>query len=109
MVHILPSRQNDTAENIAELMFDSVYKHHGLPKNIISDCDSIFTSQFWTWLHELVGTKLRMSSAYHPQSDGSTERCPVPIILRVMGPPSGPTAPSHKCCGSVLMTNKPTG
>lgn len=74
MVHIVPSKQTDKAEHIAELMFEEVYKHHGIPKNIISDRDSLFTSIFWARLHELVGTKLKMSSAYHPQTDGSTER-----------------------------------
>ena len=55
-------------------MFESVYKHHGLPKNIISDRDVLFTSTFWEHLHTLMGVKLRMSSAYHPQTDGATER-----------------------------------
>ena len=56
------------------MIFDRVYKHHGMPKNIVSDCDTLFTSTFWRRLHELTGTELRMSSAYHPQSDGATER-----------------------------------
>jgi transposase InsO family protein len=55
-------------------MFEQIYKLHGIPKNIISDHDSLFTSIFWKYLHELVGMKLRMSSTYHPQSDGATER-----------------------------------
>ena len=74
MVHLIPSRQDYKARQVAELMFEQIYKLHGVPKNIISDCDSLFTSVFWKHLHELVGTKLRMSSAYHPQSDGATER-----------------------------------
>ena len=74
MVELLPSRTNYKAPEIAELMFNSVYKHHGLPKNIISDRDVLFTSTFWTHLHKLVGTKLKMSSAYHPQTDSSTKR-----------------------------------
>jgi hypothetical protein len=74
MVHLIPSRQDYKAWQVAELMFEQIYKLHGVPKNIISDRDSLFTSVFWKHLHELVGTKLRMSSAYHPQSDGATER-----------------------------------
>jgi hypothetical protein len=70
MVHLIPSRTDE----IAELMFEAVYKLHGLPKNIISDRDVLFTSTFWQHLNKLVGTKLKMSSAYHPQTDGSTER-----------------------------------
>lgn len=74
MVHLVPSRTNYTAKQIAELIFSEVYKLHGVPKYIVSDRDSLFTSTFWTHLHKLIGTELRMSSAYHPESDGSTER-----------------------------------
>ena len=74
MVHLIPSRTNYKASQLAELMFEHIYKLHGLPRNIISDRDVLFTSTFWKQLHRLIGTKLRLSSAYHPQSDGSTER-----------------------------------
>jgi hypothetical protein len=74
MVHLVPSRTNYTAPQMAELMFEAVYRHHGIPKNIISDRDVLFTSVFWKHLHDLLGSKLRMSSAYHPQTDGATER-----------------------------------
>jgi hypothetical protein len=74
MVHLIPARINYTAHQMAELMFKEIYKLHGLPKSIISDCDSLFTSVFWKRLHELIGIKLHMLSAYHPQSDGGTER-----------------------------------
>ena len=73
MVHLIPSRTNYNASQLAELMFEHIYKLHGLPKNIISDREVLFTSTFWGQLHRLIGTKLRLSSAYHPQSDGSTE------------------------------------
>ena len=74
MVHLVPSRTDYKAREVAELVFAEVYKHHGLPKAIISDRDVLFTSTFWTHLHKLIGMELRMSSAYHPESDGSTER-----------------------------------
>ena len=74
MVHLIPSRINYNATQLAELVFENVYKLHGLPQRIISDRDVLFTSTFWTRLHRLIGTRLRLSSAYHPQSDGSTER-----------------------------------
>ncbi|THH32769.1 hypothetical protein EUX98_g1371 [Antrodiella citrinella] len=74
MVHLVPSRINYKAKQVAELVFSEVYKHHGLPKAIISDRDVLFTSTFWSHLHRLMGVELRMSSAYHPESDGSTER-----------------------------------
>ena len=74
MVHLVLSHTNYNASQLAKLMFEHVYKLHGLPKNIISDRDVLFTSTFWKQLHRLIGTKLWLSSAYHPQSDGSTER-----------------------------------
>ena len=74
MVHIEPAKTTYRAKDIAELVFERVYKLHGLPEHIVSDRDSLFTSQFWNQLNRLIGIKLKMSSAYHPQTDGSTER-----------------------------------
>ncbi|KIN99114.1 hypothetical protein M404DRAFT_78798, partial [Pisolithus tinctorius Marx 270] len=74
MVHIVPSRTTYTAREVAELMFAEVYKHHGLPRAIVSDRDVLFTSTFWKRLNELIGIKQKMSSAYHPETDGATER-----------------------------------
>ena len=73
MVHLIPSRTNYNASQLAELMFEHVYKLHGLPKNIIRNRDILFTSTFWRQLHCLIRTNLQLLSAYHPQSDGSTE------------------------------------
>ncbi|PIL27303.1 transcription factor [Ganoderma sinense ZZ0214-1] len=74
MVHLVPSRTNYSAKDVAELVFSEVYKHHGLPKIIVSDRDTLFTSTFWEHLNAHIGINLRRSSAYHPESDGSTER-----------------------------------
>ena len=74
LVHLIPTKQTYRAKDVAEVMFDRVYKHHGMPKHIVSDRDSLFTSTFWRRLNELTGTELRMSSSFHPQSDGATER-----------------------------------
>ena len=74
MVHLVPSRTDYTAKDIAELMFNEVYRLHGLPRAIISDRDVLFTSQFWTHLNKLIGIRQKMLSAYHPETDGSTER-----------------------------------
>lgn len=74
MVHLVPSRQDYKARDMAELVFAEVYRLHGLPKSIVSDRDTLFTSAFWTHLHRLIGVELKMSSAYHPQTDGATER-----------------------------------
>ena len=74
MVHLTPSQTNYNAKQMAELMFEEVYRLHGLPKNIISDHDVLFTSTFWDCLHQLLRTQLKMSSAYYPQTNGSTEQ-----------------------------------
>lgn len=62
-----------TTHKVATLFLEIICKLHGFPKNLFSDRDSIFMSQFWRELFKLQGTKLRMSTAYHPQSDGQTE------------------------------------
>jgi hypothetical protein len=72
-----------------ELVFTEVYKHHGLPKAIVSDRDVLFTSVFWARLNKLLGVKLKMSSAYHPQTDGATERANrtvVQMLRSIIGP-----------------------
>ncbi|QRV96035.1 Pol polyprotein/retrotransposon [Ceratobasidium sp. AG-Ba] len=74
MTHLIPTRQDYTAKDVAEVIFEHVYKLHGMPERIVSDQDSLFTSTFWTRLAELTKTELRMSSSYHPQTDGMTER-----------------------------------
>lgn len=74
MVHLAPIQQTYRAKDIAEVVFDRIYKHHGMPSHIVSDRDSLFTSTFWQKLNELTNTELRISSSYHPQTDGATER-----------------------------------
>ena len=73
MVHLVPARIDYKVRDIAEMVFDSVYKLHGLPDAIVSDRDTLFTSEFWKRLHELIGVELFMSMAYHPESDGTME------------------------------------
>lgn len=72
--HFLPLLHPFTAPKVAKLFLDQVYQLHGLPTNIIFDWDRIFTGLFWQQLFQLTDTRLCMSSAYHPQSDGQTER-----------------------------------
>ncbi|KAL2250185.1 UNVERIFIED_CONTAM: Transposon Tf2-11 polyprotein [Sesamum indicum] len=63
-----------TAEGTAHLFFKHIVKYWGLPKDIFSDRDSHFTGVFRTELFKLLGSTRSMSSSYHPQSDGQTER-----------------------------------
>ncbi|GLC34635.1 hypothetical protein PLESTM_000219700 [Pleodorina starrii] len=74
MAHLAPTTTACTAEHAARLFFDNVVRLHGVPKDIVSDRDTRFTSKFWGALSDLLGVKLRMSTAYHPQTDGQTER-----------------------------------
>lgn len=74
MVHLVATKQTYRARDIAEVMFDRVYKLHGMPRAIVSDRDTLFTSTFWDKLNELTGIQLRMSTSFHPQSDGASER-----------------------------------
>ena len=55
------------------MFFREIFRLHGLPKTIISDRDSCFMGRFWQELFRLVGTKLTLSTSYHPQTDGQTE------------------------------------
>jgi hypothetical protein len=73
-VRIVPTRIDIMAEELAILFFNHWYCKNGLPKEIISDRDKLFVSKFWCALHKLTGVKLKLSSAYHPETDGSSER-----------------------------------
>ena len=68
---ILP--QAHTAHMVALLFIDIVVKLYGIPRSLVLDRDPLFISGFWQELFKLSGTHLRMSSAYHPQSDGQVE------------------------------------
>jgi hypothetical protein len=72
--HFVPLSHPFSASKTAEAFMDNVYNLHSLPKAIISDRDPIFTSQFWRQLAQLTGTDLQMSSTYHTEIDGQTER-----------------------------------
>jgi hypothetical protein len=63
-----------TAQQLANVFIDHVYSKHGLPQVLVSDRDPRFNSTFWRTLFTALGTKLNLSTAYHPQTDGQTER-----------------------------------
>ena len=72
--HFIPCCETMTAPDLAWLFLDRIFRYHGLPESIISDRGSTFISKFWRELTKLLGIDLRTSTAYHPQSDGLTER-----------------------------------
>ncbi|MBW0573461.1 hypothetical protein O181_113176 [Austropuccinia psidii MF-1] len=76
---LLPCHKDDTAMDTALLIWNRVISHTGIFENIISDRDPKFTSALWTNLHKLLGTKLSLSTAYHPQKDGLEERMIQPL------------------------------
>ncbi|KAI3510643.1 hypothetical protein L1887_17775 [Cichorium endivia] len=72
--HFLPIKETDKMEKLTRVYLKEIVKLHGVPISIISDRDSRFTSRFWQSLQEAMGTRLDMSTAYHPQTDGQSER-----------------------------------
>ena len=74
MAHFIPTWMKGTAVTVALQFFNHVVKHHGLPSSIVSDRDPKFTSTFWNAVTSSMGTKLLLSTAFHPQTDGQTER-----------------------------------
>jgi hypothetical protein len=72
--HFIPVKTTYSTAVLAELYMSRIVCLHGISKKIISDRGTQFTSHFWQQLHEALGTHLKFSSAYHPQTDGQTER-----------------------------------
>ncbi|WVZ84803.1 hypothetical protein U9M48_031790 [Paspalum notatum var. saurae] len=74
VAHFIPVNTTYSGAKLAELYISRIVCLHGVHKRIISDRGSQFTSRFWEQLHNSLDTKLRFSTAYHPQTDGQTER-----------------------------------
>ena len=72
--HFLPTKVNFSMERLAKLYIDEIVRLHGIPVSIVSDRDTRFVSQFWRSLHQAMKTKLEFSTAFHPQTDGQSER-----------------------------------
>jgi hypothetical protein len=73
-VCVIPTRLNITAEDLTVVFFDHWYCENGLPTDIVCDQDKLFVSKIWKALTKLTGVKLKMSSAYHPETDGLSEQ-----------------------------------
>jgi hypothetical protein len=86
MVHLVPIRTTTKASELAWLYIKEIVRLHGLAESIVSDRDSKFTSRFWRETHKLLGAKLLMSTSFHPQTDGASERAirSIAQILRAM-------------------------
>jgi hypothetical protein len=74
VAHFIPVKTTYSGAKLGELYMSRIVCLHGVPKKIVSDRGSQFTYKFWEKLHESMDTKLNFSSAYHPQTDGQTER-----------------------------------
>ena len=72
--HFIPCNETITAQELAWLFLARIFRLHGLPSHIISDRGSVFVSHFWKALTALLNVELKTSTAYHPQTDGLTER-----------------------------------
>jgi len=74
MAHFIPTKDEATAQETGRLFFMHVFKHHGLPKDIVSNRNPKFTNKFWRALWKRMGSKLKMNTSFRPQMDGQIER-----------------------------------
>ncbi|SGY77744.1 BQ5605_C005g03715 [Microbotryum silenes-dioicae] len=73
-VRIIPCRTTDNTTTTADRFFDGWHQYFGMPRVLVSDCDKLFTSEFWHAYTGRMGTKLAMSTAFHPQTDGQSKQ-----------------------------------
>ena len=74
LAHFLQGRTNYTVDQYADLYVREIVCLHGTPRSIVPNMDPIFTSKFWGSIHRAMGTQLKFNTAYHPQTDGQSER-----------------------------------
>ena len=72
--HFLPVKTTYSLDQLAQLYINEIVRLHGVPVSIVSYRDPRFTSMFWKSLHGALGTKLKFSTAFHPQTNGQPER-----------------------------------
>ena len=71
--HFIPTKSTRTAEYLARLYIDNIVRLHGIPKEIFLDRDPLFTSHSWSAFQKALGAEIKLSTAYHPQTDGQSE------------------------------------
>jgi transposase InsO family protein len=74
MAHFIPCTKTITREETSKLFLDNIYRIHGLPNDIVSDRGTQFTFNLWRGFFQLLGVKINLSTAYHLQTDGQTEK-----------------------------------
>jgi len=74
MAHFIPLKTEEHIKELALIFLKEIWRLHGLPETIISNRDTRFTSKFWMSLMQLLQVKLNVSTAFHPETDGQTER-----------------------------------
>jgi IS30 family transposase len=74
VAHFVPVKKTHTMANIAEIYMREIVRLHGIPRKIVWDRDTKFTSNIWKGLFKGFGRNINFSTSYHPQSDGKTER-----------------------------------
>ena len=73
MVRLAPLRNDYSASNVADLLISQIFRYHGLPTDLVTDRDPRFTLAFFRRLTEQWGVRQKMSTSYHPQTDGQTK------------------------------------
>jgi len=73
MTHFVATTEATLAEGLARLFRDNIWKLHGLPESIVSDRGPQFVAEFMKELNKMLGIETRLSTAFHPQTDGQTE------------------------------------
>jgi len=74
MMHFVATTERTSAEGLARLFRDNVWKLHGLPKSVVSDRGPQFATELMKELNKMLGIETRLSTAFHPQTDGQIER-----------------------------------
>nr|GEV31923.1 putative reverse transcriptase domain-containing protein [Tanacetum cinerariifolium] len=102
--YFLPMCEDYKMDRLARLYLNEILARHGVPISIISDCDSQFTLRFWQLMKEALGTRLEISTTYHPQTDGQSERTIQTLedMLRAMRCAPFKALYGRKCRSSIM-------